>query len=80
MTRTLSLCGAALAAWTLSAAVTTAPAAQSVGNSPIVVAEYMRAVPSGPSPVRHCKRVCVKSEGGTATHEGHCVQWQTVCS
>ncbi len=79
MTKTLWFCGAALATSLLAAAA--APAAPSnAASTPIVVAQYMRAVPSGPSPVRHCRRVCVKSEGGTATHEGHCVQWQTVCS
>ncbi len=79
MTRTLSLCGAALAAWTVAAATSPKPAVPDTNNSPIVVADYMRAVPYTSTPARRCRRVCVKSEGGTATHEGHCVQWQTVC-
>jgi hypothetical protein len=49
-------------------------------GSAIVVAEYMRAVPNAPTSVPRCRRVCTKTAGGTQTHEGHCVQWQTVCS
>lgn len=79
MTKILSLCGMSLAACLLATAATKAPAAPSTGNTPIVVAEYMRAVPAGPSTVRHCKRVCVKSGGGTATRPPHCRHWQTVC-
>lgn len=78
MTKALWFCGTSLAIPLLAAVA--APAAPSnAASAPIVVAEYMRAVPSGPSPMRHCKRVCVKSTGGTATHRPHCVQWQTVC-
>jgi hypothetical protein len=53
------------------------------GGSPYVVAEYMRAVPAGPSdasaPARQCKRICVRAGKGTPTHEAPCLQWKTVC-
>jgi hypothetical protein len=79
MTKTLSICGVTLAVWAVAATSATAPASQSAGNSRIVVAEYMRAVPAGPAGAHACKKVCIKSGGGTATHPPHCLHWQTVC-
>ncbi len=74
MMKILWLSAVMLAIGTLAAAGGTAPESSSVTNSRFVVAEYMRAVPSGP-----CRRVCVKSSGGTATRPPRCVQWKTVC-
>jgi hypothetical protein len=68
-----------LAVWVLAATSATAPASQSAGNSRIVAAEYMRAVPAGPTGARACKKVCIKSGDGIATRPPRCLQWQTVC-
>jgi hypothetical protein len=41
-------------------------------------AEYMRAVPSGPTGIR-CRKVCVRFGRGTPTHPAVCLQWRLVC-
>lgn len=72
------------AAWTLAVAASAVAAAQqNFAGSQYLVAEYMRAVPAGPSdaqaPTRQCRRICVKAGKGTPTHEAPCLQWKTVC-
>ena len=61
-----------------------AGAQQNTPPAPVIVAENMRAVPSGVSAgtsyrPRPCHRVCVKAGRGSPTHEPPCVQWQVVC-
>jgi hypothetical protein len=78
MMRTLSFI-ATLAISTVGAfAATSAPNLKTAGNSPTVVAEYLRAVPSAPTGIR-CHKVCVKFGRGTPTHPAVCLQWRTVC-
>ncbi len=49
------------------------------GGARIVVAEYMRAVPAGPTDAHHCARICVKARDMGGKAEPVCVQWQKVC-
>jgi uncharacterized membrane-anchored protein len=80
MTRTISLLGGALVVCALAAsAAAMAQGQQSSTSSRLVVAEYLRAVPAGPTAVRHCKRVCVKAGRGTDKVPAQCLQWKTVC-
>jgi hypothetical protein len=79
MTRTLSLIGAMLTVGMLAASAAMPAPDSNPAQSRYVVAEYMRAVPAGPSAAIRCRRVCVKSGRGTPTHPPQCLQWRIVC-
>jgi hypothetical protein len=51
---------------------------QDFAGAPIVVAEYMRAVPAGPV-ATHCTRVCTKTRSMGKAAPPMCVAWKTVC-
>jgi hypothetical protein len=78
----LLVLGVPLAVLLIAAAAALAAEPGSAGAPPassrFVVAEYMRAVPAGPTAVR-CKRVCVKSKSEGNRGAPMCLQWRTVC-
>lgn len=79
MTKKLASVGATLAVSTLAAlAATLTPNLESEVSSPTLVAEYLRAVPAGPTGIR-CHKVCVKFSRATPTHPAVCLQWRMVC-
>jgi len=63
---------------TAAFAPTFAVAEQSAGKSKPAAEQYLRAVPSGPSQI-HCRRICVRTVGGSKTHPPVCAQWRTIC-
>jgi hypothetical protein len=78
MTRAWMLLAATMAISVPGVRAATPQASPNATASPIVVAAYMRAVPSSSSAIR-CRRVCVKSGRGSPTHPPVCLQWRLVC-
>jgi hypothetical protein len=72
-----ALSGSLLAAALCASATAMAGGRQDAAATRIVVAEYLRAVPS--EPTRACKRVCVKSKSEGNRSAPMCLQWKTVC-
>jgi hypothetical protein len=48
-------------------------------NGQIILAQYLRAVPAGPTDAHHCVRVCVKARTMGDKAKPVCVAWKKVC-
>jgi hypothetical protein len=68
-----------LAVALVASAATLSGSQQPSSGGRLVVAEYMRAVPAGPTDPHHCARVCVKARDMGGKAEPVCVEWKRVC-
>jgi len=62
-----------------AAAAATPSDPQNFSSARFMLAQYMRAVPAGPTDAHHCTRVCVKARSVSDKAEPVCVEWKKVC-